>query len=190
MDWSLFQIVNRWSADSPWAHGFFRSYANYGIVLFGFGLAVAAWIGIRGDARVLARTVWTGLAALIALTINQPIADLIDRARPFAAHRGVLVLVDKSADPGFLSDHAVVTGAVAVGLIFAVRRIGLIALGGAVLMAFARVYVGAHYPGDVVAGLLFGGAVAAAGIPLADRYLTPLCRRVCATPVVARFART
>ena len=167
MDWSLFHTVNRWSADSPWAHGFFRSYANYGIVLFGLGLA-----------------------ALIALTLNQPLADLIDRARPFASHRGVLVLVDKSADPGFLSDHAVVTGAVAVGLIFAVRRIGLIALGGAVLMAFARVYVGAHYPGDVVAGLLFGGAIAALGIPLADRYLTPLCRRVCETPVVARFART
>ena len=51
MDWSLFHTVNRWSTDSPWAHGFFRSYANYGIVLFGLGLAAAGWIGIRGDAR-------------------------------------------------------------------------------------------------------------------------------------------
>ena len=189
MDWSWFQTVNRWSADTPWAHGFFRAYANYGVALFIAALAVAGWIGLRTDARVLARAIWAGVAAVIALIVNQPIADAIGRARPFAAHRGVLVLVDKSTDPGFLSDHAVMAGAVAVGLVFAVRRIGVVMIAAAVLMAFARVYVGAHYPGDVVAGLAFGGVVAAGGVPLADRLLTPICSRMRAVPAVARLAR-
>ncbi len=190
MDWSWFHTVNRWSADTPWAHGFFRADANYGIALFIAALALAGWIGLRDDAQVLARAIWAGAAAVIALIVNQPIADAIGRARPFAAHRGVLVLVDKSTDPGFLSDHAVMAGAVAVGLVFAVRRIGLVMIGAAVLMAFARVYVGAHYPGDVAAGLVFGGVVAAGGVPLADRLLTPICTRVRSVPVVARLART
>jgi undecaprenyl-diphosphatase len=190
MDWSLFHAVNRWSAQSSWAHPFFRSYANYGIVLFAVALAIAAWIGLRDDARTLARAIWAAIAAVIALTVNQPLADWVDRARPFATHRGVLVLVDKSPDPTFLSDHAVVTGAVAVGLLFAVRRIGLIAIAGALLMAFTRVYVGAHYPGDVVAGLVFGGAIAALGVPLADRWLTPLCVRLRTSAPFSRFVRT
>ena len=98
-------------------------------------------------------------------------------------------MVDKSTDPGFLSDHAVMAGAVAVGLVFAVRRIGVLMIAAAVLMAFARVYVGAHYPGDVVAGLAFGGVVAASGVPLADRLLTPICTRMRSVPAVARLAR-
>ncbi len=190
MDWSWFHTVNRWSADTPWAHGFFRAYANYGVALFIAALALAGWIGLRHDAQVLARAIWAGTVAVIVLIVNQPVADAIGRARPFASHRGVLVLVDKSTDPGFLSDHAVMAGAVAVGLVFAVRRIGLVMIGAALLMAFARVYVGAHYPGDVAAGLGFGALVAAGGVPLADRLLTPICARVRSVPAVARLART
>ena len=190
MDWSWFQTVNQWSADTPWAHGFFRAYANYGVAFFVVALALAVWNGLRDDPRVLARAIWAGVAAIIVLIVNQPIADAIGRVRPFAAHHGVLVLVNKSTDPGFLSDHAVMAGAVSVGLVFAVRRIGIVMIGAAVLMAFARVYVGAHYPGDVLAGLAFGGVVAAGGVPVADRLLTPICARLRSVPAVARLART
>src|SRR4051794_11608368 len=142
MDWSTFHTVNQWSRDSTWAHGLFRSYADYGIVLFALGLGLAVLIGLRdGDARVLARSVWAGIAALLALVLNQPIANLVDRARPYATHPHVLTLVDRGKDPSFMSDHSVVAGAVAVGLLFAVRRVGYVIVALAIVLAFARVYV-------------------------------------------------
>ena len=96
---------------------------------------------------------------------------------------GVHVLVDKSTDFSFPSDHATVVGAVAAGLLFTCRRWGLTAAVLALLMAFTRVYVGAHYPGDVLAGLALGAAVAAAGRPLLVPILTRIAAALARTPL-------
>jgi membrane-associated phospholipid phosphatase len=54
----------------------------------------------------------------------------------------------------------VLAGAVAVGLVFVSRRLAVLAGAAALVMAFARVYVAAHYPGDVAVGLVLGAGVA------------------------------
>lgn len=95
----------------------------------------------------------------------------------------VHVLVDKTTDFSFPSDHATTAGAVAVGLLFANRRWGIVASALAVLTAFTRVYVGAHYPSDVVAGLALGGIVAAAGWFTIVPVLTRLAKRLTRTPL-------
>ena len=71
----------------------------------------------------------------------------------YTTRAGILVLAHRSADFSFPSDHAVMAGAVAAGLWFVSRRLGIIAAIAAVVMAFARVYIAAHYPQDVAAGL-------------------------------------
>jgi len=101
------------------------------------------------------------ISTVLAVAINQPIIKMVAETRPYVVHPHALVLVSKTSDPSFPSDHAAMAGAVAVGLFLVSWRLGLLATVCAVVMAFARVYVGAHFPQDVLAGLVLGGAVAA-----------------------------
>ena len=189
MDWSIFHAVNRLAQRTSWAHGFFKAYANYGIVVFPMLLTYCGIVALRrGDATILTRSAWAAAGACVALAVNQPIADWIGSARPFAAHPHILTLVDRSTDPGFMSDHSIVAGGVAVGLCFVLRRVGFMALALAVLMAFTRVYVGAHFPSDVLGGFVFAGAIVIVGLPIIDRFVKPISAKLLATPVAQRFA--
>ncbi len=67
-------------------------------------------------------------------------------------HPGILRWPTSRTDFLLPSDHAVMAGAVAAGLLLAHRRLGALAAAAALLMAFARVYIGAHYPWDVLGG--------------------------------------
>ena len=188
MDGSLFRWINRLANRTGWAHGVLTAYAKYGIALFAL-LLLATYLDGRqhDDVRAVAGSVWAAGAALIALGIGQLIGGAIDRARPYEAMTGIHLLVDKTTDFSFPSDHATVVAAVAGGLMFTNRRWGGVAAALAVIMAFARVYVGAHYPGDVLAGLALGAAVAAVGRLVAVPQLTRLAAwlsRTAARPIV------
>ncbi|NUR79048.1 MAG: phosphatase PAP2 family protein [Dermatophilaceae bacterium] len=160
---TLFSQVNDFARHTPWLHGIAAGYAKYGVVLFGALILLAVWKGRHAPHAKLAAALWAGIATLVAVGINQPIVSLVAEPRPYQAHPGILVLVARSTDWSFPSDHSVMAGACAVGLLIASRRLGAVAAAAALLMAAARVYVGAHYPVDVLAGLALGCLVAGAG---------------------------
>lgn len=157
----LFLKVNDLARSSGWLHAPMTAYANYGLLIFGAMLVLGWWIARARPARVMAAALLVPVATVLAVGINQPIIEAVKEARPYVVHPHALVLVSKSADPSFPSDHAAMAGAVAAGLFLVSWRLGLIATVCALVMGFARVYVGAHYPQDVVAGLAVGATVAA-----------------------------
>ena len=159
----LFGVVNDFARHTGWLHGPILAYASYGVVLFGALLLVGWWQARDRDPRTMAAALWTGAGMLLAVAANQPIVNGMREARPYTDHPQILVLAHRSADYSFPSDHAVMAGAVAAGLWLVSKRLGLVATVAALLMAFARVYIAAHYPWDVVAGLTFGALVALLG---------------------------
>lgn len=135
------------------------------------------------EQRAVASSLWAPVGTPLALGLNQPTGRLVGEPRPYAALNHVLVLTHRSSDFSFPSDHAVMAGAVAAGVLLVHRRLGLIALVAALLMALTRVYVGAHFPADVVAGLLLGAAVTVAGH--APPLIEGLVQRLDRTPLKA-----
>lgn len=185
MDASLYRTVNRFADRTTWLHGPATAYAKYGVVLFAALLLVAWWRArSTGDLRSEARVGWAGVATLLSLLLGQVIGHFVDRARPYTVLVHVHVLVARTSDVSFPSDHALTVGAIAVGLWLVDRTIGWVAVGLALLMAFARVYVGAHYPGDVAAGLLLAGLVAVLGSKPGSRLLEHILRSLDRVPGV------
>lgn len=184
LDATLYRAMNRLANRSDWAHRPVVAYAKLGIGVFAV-LLVLGWWQARdtGDLRQMALVVWAGGGALVALGLNQLVGQVIDRTRPYAAMPAAHVLISRTQDFSFPSDHAVAAGAVASGLLLARRTLGWGAVAAALAMGIARVYVGAHYPGDVLAGLGLGAAVVVVGRPVAVRPLEALLRELARSPL-------
>jgi membrane-associated phospholipid phosphatase len=162
MDYSLYKTINGLTGNT-FADHVLRLIADdlptvlVALVALTFLVPWAARRRERRRGAVLATA-----AAAVALLVNQPIAHAVARTRPYTAHPAhAHLLIASSHDPSFPSDHATGAFALAVGVWLYDRTFGTILVVLAAVLSFSRVYVGTHYPGDVVAGALIGSAVAA-----------------------------
>ena len=177
MPTDLFTRINEFAINTPWLHGPMTAYASLGLVLFAGLLVVGWWLARDRDDRVMATALLAPVGAVVAVVLQQPLIQWAGHARPFVVHPDALVLVSRSTDPSFPSDHACVVGAVTAALFLVDRRLGAVSGVLALLMAFARVYVGAHWPADVAAGLVFGAAVATAVVLVLRPWVARLVAR-------------
>jgi undecaprenyl-diphosphatase len=189
VDTTLYLDVNRLTRATSWAHGAVRAYAIVGglvvLALFVLLSALRARRDIAFEApRRFTALIWTACGALVAVGIAQPVAHLVGREPPYVALHGVTVLVGRARDFSFPSDRAVFAGAALAGLwVSRDKLIALAATLAALLLAFAQIYVGAVYPGDVVGGLLLGAVVVLGGYPVASRVIRPAVTRLGRSPV-------
>jgi membrane-associated phospholipid phosphatase len=121
-------------------------------------LVVAGAVALRGDRRTAARIATTGVTAW---GIAKVVKGSVERGRP-GDREASTVLRLGSADHGYgyPSGHAAVAATLAVALPGGAGR--SIALGATVLagiVGISRIYVGAHYPLDVLGGWALGTVI-------------------------------
>ena len=129
------------------------------------GYAGAVWIALAAGLaawtrrRIVATAALTAAAVWSADLLSLGIKALVERPRPFEALPAVETLLGGTVGTSFPSGHAATSVAGAVTMALLVRRAlpALVLLGLAI--GYSRVYVGAHYPLDVLGGAALGGAV-------------------------------
>ena len=151
-DYDLFRAINRLAGRSQTVDAIMVGGAKFLPVVFALAL-VGLWLTWR--ARNQRAAFLAGISALVALGIGQLIGMAFPRPRPYLSHQ-VNLLIAPTADTSFPSDHATLGFAVAVLVWRYNRRAGTALLLLALVLVFARVFVGAHYPSDVLGGAVLG----------------------------------
>ena len=144
------------------------SYAgSFGFVWLGIAVGISSFSWSRP-------WLWTrvGVAILVAESVSGALKNWVERNRPPLSNPEPGPLVDLPATFSFPSGHATVSFACATVLALAVPRHRRPLYALAALIAFSRVYVGVHYPFDVLAGAVLG-----VGIAIALRMLATALRR-------------
>ena len=161
-DVSLFRILNEVppavaSVLTPLAHLFRPAGIVIAVVLItGY---VVAWN--RSALPVAAAAVAAGAAWALA-NLAKAIAD---RPRPYQVVAGAVLRQQPAHGTSFPSSHTAVTVAVVIALLpFLPRVLAGVAIAYAVLVGWSRVYLGVHYPLDVLAGGGIGLAVGGAAL--------------------------
>ncbi|MGC4888850.1 phosphatase PAP2 family protein [Micromonospora sp. DT227] len=165
MNYHLFQMINAGAGRVDAVDDAFEWAAVWLIYVLGALAVVPVVRAGRPAAGAVARV----LAALaLAFALGRVTAALSTEVRPFQTHH-VHQLIPHATGPSLPSDHATAafTLALAVG-VFLSRRWGAVLTILAVVIGFARVWTGVHYPGDIAAGALVA-AVAVVTVAVATR---------------------
>ncbi|MGI5183868.1 phosphatase PAP2 family protein [Dactylosporangium sp. CA-152071] len=151
MNYRLFQLINDHAGRVDGVDDIMEFLAGPFIyVVFAAFAAVVVW-ALRGGRR--GQVAYVFAALLVAFLGAQLLNHLNGQLRPFQTHQ-VHQLVAHAGGVSLPSDHATAAFAIALAVgVFLHRGAGVALLVAAVAVGVARIWVGVHYPGDILAAL-------------------------------------
>ena len=136
------------------------------------------WITVGVVLLIPKKTRKCGIMVLCALLVmlvvnNIVLKNLIARSRPCWTYPEMVDLVEIPKSYSFPSGHTVSAFAVSLVILSQHKKLGIVTVIMAALMAFTRLYVFVHFPTDIFGGMLVGAAIAYF-VYLAEKKLTPI----------------
>jgi undecaprenyl-diphosphatase len=157
-DYDILMFINGLAGHLWWLDRLIANFSKYGPMIFGIYLTRLWFVGntpeeTRDNRK---KALYAFFAALLALGINQIIGFMWFRNRPYVDH-AVHRLVPTVSDAAFPSDHASGSFSIASSILLFARSDGGMALTVlAIVLSLSRVYVGVHYPSDILGGMVVG----------------------------------
>lgn len=158
-DLSGYHLINQWAGHVPILDKFMSFTAQYALELYAL-LFVIAWFTMpKSEGKGRHALIVAGFSGILALIINVLVSHVWFRPRPFVSlPKGSFTqLIPHSIDASFPSDHVSGSFGFAAGSWKRTDRwVSYSFTSLAILVAIARVYVGVHWPTDVIAGAIVG----------------------------------
>ena len=132
--------------------------------LWGFLAAAAFLLTGLEPSRLLIP--WTAIAG--SWTVAEGAKYLFDRARPFIWDSEIAPLIKTPSSSSFPSGHSATAAAGALTLSYLYPSFALVLVLAGLLVILSRVYLGVHFPFDVLAGVAIGTATSAVVLTVAE----------------------
>lgn len=154
---------------NDWLFSLINGMANGNIFLDAFMIIVSkavpyiyilllAWLYVqgfrRGSIKLRGESFATGVLLVLCLIGSFILGSMFYENRPFVDHPDAILILNHAADASFPSDHAVGTMAIACGILFYNWSLGTKLVYGSILVGVSRVFVGNHYPGDILGAFI------------------------------------
>jgi undecaprenyl-diphosphatase len=153
LDYKLFLSINSWAGHYAWLDALGYFFAVYGIFIL-----IAAAIGL-GFYKIHRERFYIALisSAVSSFFLVKILKILVNRQRPFEAWTVHQLVTTVAPGQSFASGHAVIMFSIAFS--FFRTRYFWPFLVWASISSVARVFVGVHYPGDVLASIALAGVI-------------------------------
>lgn len=149
IDFSIFQFINQFAGRWPILDNLAIFFANY----LGYILVLSIFIFFWKKWKIIAQSFLAGIISRFGIT--EIIRFFWERSRPFVENN-VNLIISHDATGSFPSGHAAFYFAIATVVYFYNKKLGILFFIASFLMGVSRVFVGVHWPLDIVAGAVVG----------------------------------
>jgi undecaprenyl-diphosphatase len=146
---SLFRMVNNLGKDMIFLNPAIKFIAEYLVIMLVMGI-VFYWFSGSKNNRIM--VICGSFTFLLAEIVGKLAGKLYSNNQPFAELENVNKLMGHEIDNSFPSDHTILFFAFCISFNLFNRKTGLLWVIAAFLVGFSRIWVGVHYPADVIAG--------------------------------------
>lgn len=152
-DWQILQMLNNFAGKNSVVDGaaiFFAEYSGYILLLILCLLLIKNYKKNRGLFLI---SLISGIISRFVFA--EIIRHIYFRPRPFVENTVNLLIIHKPS-ASFPSGHASFYFALATGVYFINKKLGVFSFLLAFLMGLSRIYCGVHWPSDILAGAVLG----------------------------------
>jgi undecaprenyl-diphosphatase len=178
VDWRLYRWIYDLSLHHHWVGSLFSDIEKASIPVMVLITAALWFLSRPGGDRKWKLACGSGFAsAALAYAIAFVIHHAYDRPRPYESHH-ISHPWSNTTDATFPSDHTTVSFAIAFAVLSFDLAAGVIFLVIAAIIGIGRLFIGAHYPSDVAAGVVVGLIAAGVVVRLLPRFVSRVVGQV------------